>query len=274
MAVEAHRLNVRTSAFRLRTMLLLMVPVAVGLGWWRDRVRFESLLDMRERQVRQLRTELQNARLNARKDPYVPFATIDEMIEFLQVATEQEFKQKNWSAFAKSDLAVHAVGPLTRLLGTSDSADSVQRHHAAWVLGQIGRNRRPPDVVPVPALMALLDDESDRVRAEAIYALGGYGSLAKPAPPHLDQIMHGPNGPDALWAARAVQEIDRTIDIGPRLRELFLTSERGVRHSIALLLPDHLSPVEARQFLATQYERETDHQTREILAQAMNKVKE
>jgi HEAT repeat protein len=126
----------------------------------------------------------------------------------------------------------------------------------------------------VPALIALLDDDSDRVRTETSYALGGYGSLARDALPKLQEIMHRGRGADALWATRAVKEIDPATDIGPRLRELFLTGERGVRHNIASWLPEHLPQDEARDLLLAQYQRETDLETREILAQAMNKVKE
>jgi len=256
--------------FRLQTMLLLMVPVAVGLSWWRDHVQLASRLDMRERQVRQLQKEHEE-RIGLRVAPSLPFKTVEALLEFLKVATEEEFKKHSWSALADSPLGVQAVGPLAKLLRTPN-ADT--RINAAWLLGQIGRKRKPPDVDPIPALITLLDDASQQVRSEAIYALGGYGSLAKEARPRLEKIMHGGRGSDALWAARAVKEIDPSTDIGPRLRELFLTGERGIRHNIAPWLPDHLPSAEARQLLISQYERETDQETREVLAQAMNKVKE
>jgi HEAT repeat protein len=256
--------------FRLQTLLLLMVPVAAGLGWWRDRVQLAARLDLRERQVRQLQAD--NERLNRpRVGPSMPYRTTEALVAFLKSATEAEFKEHTWSLLADSELGLRSVKALADLL---KSPKPEVRHHAAWLIGQIGRKRKPPGQAAVPALIALLDDDSERVRAEAIYALGGYGSLAKEALPRLQKIMHRDSSADALWAMRAVKEIDPATDIGPRLRELFLTGERGVRHNVAPWLPDHLPSDEARDLLLAQYERETDQETREVLAQAMNKVKE
>ena len=256
--------------FRLQTLLLLMVPLAAGLGWWRDRAQLAARLDLRERQVRQLQEE--NEKLNRpRVGPSMPYRSTEALITFLKTATEDEFKERTWSLLADSELGLKSVAALAELL---KSPKPEVRHHAAWLIGQIGRKRKPPDQAAVPALIALLEDESDRVRAEAIYALGGYGSLAREALPHLQKIMHQEMSSDALWAMRAVKEIDPATDIGPRLRELFLTGERGVRHNVAPWLPEHLPPDEARDLLLAQYQRETDQETREVLAQAMNKVKE
>jgi HEAT repeat protein len=256
--------------FRLQTLLLLMVPLAALLGWWRDRVQLAARLDMRERQVRQLQEQIER-QAGKLVGPSMPFRSPEALVAFLKTASEDEFKKHTWSLLANSEVGVESVGPLAGLL---NSPKAETRHHAAWLLGQIGRKRKPPDENPVPDLIALLDDESERVRAEAIYALGGYGSLAKEALPRLQTIMHQEKNADALWALRAVKEIDPDTDIGPRLRELFLTGERGVRHNIAPWLPDQLPSDEARELLLAQYQRETDQETREILAQAMNKVKE
>lgn len=256
--------------YRLQTLLLLMVPLACGLSWWRDRAQLAVRLDMRERQVRQLQEE--NEKLNRpRVGPSMPFRSTEAMVTFLKTATDEEFHDHTWSLLADSELGLRSVGALAELL---KSPKPEVRHHAAWLIGQIGRKRKPPDQAAVPALTALLDDESERVREEAIYALGGYGTLAKEALPHLQKVMQQKPSADALWAMRAVKEIDPATDIGPELRELFLTGERGVRHNVAPWLPDHLPSDEARDLLLAQYQRETDQETREILAQAMNKVKE
>jgi hypothetical protein len=72
----------------------------------------------------------------------------------------------------------------------------------------------------------------------------------------------------------AIKEISPAEDIGPRLRELFLTGEKNVWKNVAFRLPDNLPPGEAKQLLMAKAERETDAESREILAQAMNKLKE
>ena len=75
-------------------------------------------------------------------------------------------------------------------------------------------------------------------------------------------------------ATLAVKEINPSEDIGPRLRDLFLAGENDVWKNVAFRLPDNLPPSEAKQLLIAKGERETDEESREILAQAMNKLKD
>jgi len=160
---------------------------------------------------------------------------------------------------------------LTELLR---SKRALSRQHAAWLLGQVGRKRKPLPIDPIPSLIAALRDPSPRVRAEVIYAIGGFGRLAERALPDVEKIMEQEQGVDALWATRAAKEIDASKDIRPRLRELLRAGEADVRRNVAQLVPDNFPRDEARQLLIEEYERDTDGDTREILAQAMNKVGE
>jgi HEAT repeat protein len=254
--------------FRLQTMFLLTAILAVCFAWQRDRRDLVSQLDLRQRQVHQLQTELEERRQS--KVSYGRYLTTPEaLVAFLQTASEAEFKKRDWNAFAISDDADDSVGPLIGLLA---SRREVTRRHAAWLLGQIGRKRKPPFIDPVPALVQSLDDGSSAVRAEVMYALGGHGRLARQALPRLKAMMDSATADDVLWSTRAVKEIDPDTNIGPRLYKLFVNGDSSIRRSVAPLLADNLPHDEARQILMAHYRDETDSDTREVLAQVMNKI--
>jgi len=257
--------------YRLRTLLILLVPVGVGLAWWRDHAQLSSRLELRERQVRQLQRQVDERVGGFIIASNIRFKSAAELIEFVSDATDEEFQKEDWSAFSSSYVAEQAIAPLAELLS---SPNDEARHHAAWLLGVFGRKRRPPSVDPIPALVKAVDDPSPRVRAETIYAIGQCGQLASAALPKLRAIMQRDQSVDALFATLAVKEVDPSANIGPRLRELFLAGEPGVRENVAFWLPDHLPREEAKQLLMAQYERENNKDMREVLAQAMNKVKD
>jgi HEAT repeat protein len=255
--------------YRLRTLLVLVAFAGIVLAWWLDHARLSLRLGLRERQIRQLQRQV-DERLGVLFASNLRFKTPEELIEFVKTATEEEFDREEWSAFGNSHVAEQAIGPLTELL---HSPSGVTRHHAAWLLGVIGRKRRPPTVNPIPALLKIIDDPSSRVRAEAIYAVGAYGSLARSALPALRQIMQRDHSHNAYLATLAVKEIDPAEDIGPRLRDLFLFGDRWVQINVASSLPDHLPPAEAKRILLEQNDREADPEMQEVLAQALNKIK-
>ncbi len=256
--------------YGLRTLLVLVVPIAIGLAWWRDHAQLTSQLDLNKRQIRQLQQQI-GERGGFFVASNIRFKTPEELVEFVQTATDNEFMREDWSAWGNSHVAEQAVAPLAKLL-SSDKEDA--RHHAAWLLGGIGRSKRPPTVDPIPALVAALDDSSSRVRAESSFALGKFGPLAQDALPVLLRIMRRDQSFDAYLATLAVKEINPSEDIGPRLRDLFLAGEKGVWQNVAFRLPDHLPAAEAKQLLIAKGEHETDSGSREILAQAMNKIKD
>src|SRR5262245_10398752 len=197
----AHLLRMR---FRLRSLVAVVLLIGLGLGWWRDRTELATRLDLRQRQVRLMQMQLTRPPTFGRSgNPYL--ATPDKLIGFLEVAGNDELQKQNWEAFAHSEIADQSVVPLASLLSSRSEAT---RRHAAWLLGQLGRKRRPPMVDPVPSLICALYDSSPRVRAEAIYALGGHGRLAREALPHLEKIASRDHADEALSATRAVKEID------------------------------------------------------------------
>lgn len=154
------------------------------------------------------------------------------------------------------------------------SPNEATRHHAAWLIGWVGNKKRPLPYDPVPALVAAVNDPSSRVRGESLFALQHFGPLAAAALPALRKRMKQDQSHDAFMAALAVKQIDPQTDIGPRLRELFLAGDKHVWRNVATHLPAHLPPAEARQLLLAKSQAETNTQAREILAMALNKIKE
>lgn len=138
----------------------------------------------------------------------------------------------------------------------------------------MGNKKRPLPYDPVPALVAAVNDPSSRVRGESLFALQHFGPLAAAALPALRKRMKQDQSHDAFMAALAVKQIDPQTDIGPRLRELFLAGDKHVWRNVATHLPAHLPPAEARQLLLAKSQAETNTQAREILAMALNKIKE
>jgi len=259
--------------FRLRTLLILIVPIAVGLAWWRDRSQLSSHLVLREEQIRVLQRDLAWERQKG-----VPvftgfrFKTANEMIEHINTcATDDDFQREAWGNFGNSDVVDGAVGQLVDVLSSPNEA---QRYFTVFLVGEIGRKKRPLDFDPVPALIELLDDPSLRVRANTYSAIGKFGTLANSALPRLREIMRRDQSHDAFLATLAIKEVDPSEEIGARLRELFFSKEQGVRGNVALSIPDYLPAKEAKDFLAAEYERAPDKVVRECIAEAMNKIKD
>jgi hypothetical protein len=259
--------------YRLRTLLILIVPIAVGLAWWRDRSQLSSRLALREEQIRVLQRDLAIERqLGVPIFTGFRFKTASEMIEYINTcATDDDFQREAWGNFGNSDVVDGAVGQLVDVLGSSNEA---KRYFTVFLVGEIGHKKRPLDFDPVPALIGLLDDPSLRVRANTYSAIGKFGSLAKSTLPRLREIMRRDLSHDAFLATLAVKEVDASEEIGTRLRELFFSNEQGVRCNVAHSIPDHVPANEARDFLMAEYERATDKVVRECIAEAMNKIKE
>lgn len=252
--------------FRVQTILLLTLSVGLGLAWWRDRAQLSSRLEMRDRQVRQLQRQLDERSIGGAFFSNLRFKTPEELAEFLEVATEEEFLGEDWSMFAGSFVADQSIGKLVEL---TKSPRELTRKHAVQLLAWIGKHKRPPQPDPIPALIAAIDDPS--LQTQAIIALGHYGSVAQAALPRLQEIMHSDQF-DAFFATMAVKDIDPSENIGPRLRELFMSDSVFMRQNVASHLPDHLPTEDARRLLEAQYERETDDSVREVLAMALNKI--
>lgn len=257
--------------YRLSTILAVIVLVGLALAWWRDRSQLATQVAVQQVQIRQLQRQVDEGGRSGFIMSSFRFQTTEALIQFVETASEEEFQKENWGAWTSSPIAESAVESLAKLVSSPKEAT---RHHAAWLLGGLGSKKRPLAFDPVPALLAGINDPSSRVRGESFYALGNFGSAAAAALPALRKRMTQDQSHDAFMAALAVKEIDPQTDIGPRLRELFLAGDNHVWRSVATQLPAHLPPAEARQLLNAKSQAETDTQAREILAMALNKIKE
>jgi len=257
--------------FSVLTLLLLTLVVALGMAWWRDHRQMSSTNDLQARQIRKLQQQVDEQH-NVFVGNLTTFRlkNAEDLVQFVEKATDQEFHSENWGPFGNSHVANQSVPLLLKLL---DSPQESTRIRALTLFAWMGRAKRPPEVDPIPKLISLLENPSSRTRTSAMWALGKNGRNAKDALPSLKAIMERDISHNSYCATMAVEEIDAAIDIGPRLRELFLHGNNIMRQNVAFRLPDHLPAKEAREILSAQYERETDNEVRESLAQAMNKVK-
>lgn len=261
--------------YRLGTLLLVIALIALVMGWWRDRAQLSSQIDVQRRQIRQLQQQLEDRSFSFFGAPG-RFKTPDEVAAFVERATDDEFSDEDWSWWGNSHVALQSVARLIELL---DSPNEEARHHAVILLGWIGQARRPPDVDPTAALVARLSDPSSTVRGESFAALGYFGPLAKGALGELRRIMDREQTDreqkyDAYFAALAVKKIDPTVDIGPKLRELFLSGEEGLWQQVGFQLADHLPAAEARQLLMAKSQQDTASSSRDAIAQALNRIKD
>src|SRR5882724_8561242 len=169
--------------FRLRTLLILIAIVGVGLAWWRDRSQLSSRLELREQQIRVLQGNLQSERYRGISVAMrSPFTSVEETIEFFKSCkTEADLDAVGgWDAFICSSVADKAAGPLAKVVGEL-SGDVPTRQFVIWLVGEIGRKKHPLSIDPVPELIALLDNPSLDIRGQAMDSLAKYGSLAQAA---------------------------------------------------------------------------------------------
>jgi HEAT repeat protein len=204
-----------------------------------------------------------------------PFKSAEEAVKFFKLCkTEADLhKVADWNAFISSSIADEAAAPLAKAV-VDLPGDDATRQKAIWLIGEIGRKKRPLPHSPVPELIALLDHPTPAVRRQAMDSLAKFGSLAQAALPRLRQIMQRDLRADALFAAVAAKEINPSEEIGPQLYALYSSAEEDLRVNAAIQISKYLPPAEAKQFLTAQYELTTDRNMRESIAEAMNKINE
>ena len=259
--------NSRRSSFQFNSqvILLLVVIVAIALGWWQthdrlrqsearvDALRRSRLLDVRRRTLRTLRiSALQEAVSHQAQTPEQFIKSLHEIEDWY------EFADDTADPFAKTPAADDTIPMLISLL---DDPDSEIRTRALATLWKINRH---PKVV-VPAVIPLLDDGHCNVRWHAAYALGRFGEEAQSGIRALRSEMNDDESPNAAFAAMMVRQIDPDIPTEPRLIELLSNpikqnQERAIRALAELGTP---TSIEA---LVRRYRNENDPKLRTRLA--------
>jgi HEAT repeat protein len=282
--------------FGMRDLLFVILLVAVGLAWWRDHRQQASRQDLYQRQLadllenkrvnvsateavlsryesalKQYQTELDDYRFHrlawtssSYHPSQTPPPTPEEFVAAVADGNMQTFQQF-LQPFAMSPRAQEAVDGLIPLL---THFSPIVRTQAAQALGRI---RGFPDKV-VPALIPLLDDSHRAVGSAAVFALGNIGSRHEGALAALRNKMNDDGSDLAVQAAVALDQIDSTEDIGPRLIELLKSPRESVRITALGHLPDHVDAEEIERVLAEHYPSEASEFVKRAMARALNRV--
>lgn len=148
------------------------------------------------------------------------------------------------SALFSTVVARAQAADVSDLIGQLSSADEAVRVDAIHDLARSGADAN----VVVPALKALLEDESARIRAHAARALGKIGEPAKPA---VDVLVRLVDDPEAVVRREALDAVI-AIRPGPEVGiPLFLKIMEGDDHAIKVRALDEVTNAgaEAMPFL-------------------------
>lgn len=276
---------------RLSTLLAIVLLSAAGMGWWSDHVRMaEELADvkldaeMKFRQIQSfpryspLRRMSRSSRIIMMSEDLPLDWGPDDFIS----AVEREYDDGHISSGFASELA-HAKeadfeATVQRLIPLMSSPQAHVRKNALSVLSgtfYFGYSRMRTHLGEfTDAAMKLFhqsgkgSDEQARVLA-ALQTAGANSSTS--AVEMVTQVMNDNEHPLAVQAALTVAEMDPTIEIGPRLKQLV-----EIRHSqwstAVESLHQHLPDKEVYEFLKSEYAQAKTENDKQTLAGALNKL--
>jgi HEAT repeat protein len=265
--------------FQLRDVLVLVLLVALGFGWWRDHRTLTRRLEIYELQVARLSERpprfasdvpsvfmsdaIERARQQIR-DQKPP--SVDEFLEAVAVPKDMSFLRMA-TALSSSPDREEAVPKLIQLL----AHPSAQVRNRAVIAIRF-LHSSPSEVVP--ALVPVLSDPHDPNAFEAALALGCFGSDAKPALPALKAKMRDPTSHVAAMAALSVHEIDPDEDIRPVLIDLLQSSHAKVRSQAVNELHRYFDSETIERMLIEMFARERDQSVRTAILDGLNSLAE
>lgn len=276
---------------RLSTLLAIVLLSAVGMGWWSDHVRMaEELADvkldaeMRFRQIQSfpryppLRRMSRSSRIIMMSED-LPFDWGPD--DFIS-AVEREYDDGHISWGFESELAntnkVNFDATVQRLIPLMSSPQAHVRQNALSVLKGTfyfdhGRMRNHLSEF-TDAAMKLFQQSSkgsdEQVRVLAALQEAGTNSSTS-AVEMVTQVINDNEHPLAVQATLTVTEMDPTIEIGPRLKQLV-----EIRHpqwsTAAESLHHHLPDEEVYEFLKREYAQAKTENDKQTLVRALNKL--
>jgi hypothetical protein len=279
--------------FTLRDLLVLMLLIGLGLGWWTDRRRMESRLELAELRILHLRADQRNYRALQEElrqrlaeaesaastatphDRPPPFSAAEELTAFVRTGPPLGFPPQgrayHWFASPVRDArgtlaAQEAVPELADLLADHDEH---VRARAAWAVGVVAEPH--PEVTS--KLIPLLDDPAPTVQWHAANALGEFRAAAEAAIPALEALMQEDECPIAAFATVCITRIDSRRTFGPRLAQLAVNRHSQNRKQAILQLRYHMPHDEVAQVLTTAFASEGDPEVRNTIAIVLNQLR-
>jgi len=222
--------------FSLGSLLLIVVIIAMSLGWWLDHSRLErELINVQTRMAARELLAKEQEKLKAVSGGYgrgfgqgysgsveptkTRFQTVGEFIEALRDTVDWYEFQDEMIPFAQSAVADANVASLVVLF--KDPKPEV-RKRAVYTVGYIPQQAE----TTVPAIIQLLQDPDLGVRDHAAMALGQLGTKARSALPALREVLNRELSLVAARSAGSIFQIDPSIDVEPRLQELLRNGDR------------------------------------------------
>lgn len=276
--------------FRIQSILLVLVIVAVALAWWRDRselaaeVRHNQSLLAALRQDRE-QQERMHAYYPVGSGPTSSFGanwaprpgpnlceTPAEFVAALRgcAGEGQELAYENLAnSFARTPIADQAVPNLVELLAEDDrelrerAAMTLGKMAVAWKSDWYKTDERAETLIP--ALISLLDHDDMGVRYQACSGLQMFGSAAAAAVPILQECMSDDESSTAPCAAMTLRAIDPASDVETRLIELIKNKDMLTRQFVASGLAE-IGSAKAKAALVAAYEVEADASVKQSLA--------
>jgi HEAT repeat protein len=227
--------------FTLGSLFLLVLVVAMGIGWWLDRSKLErelinaqtrlaaNELLSKEREAAALdRGGLRSATFGGgftgvnQTPPISPYSTPAEFIEALRSMRDYYEWQDRAVKFAATEVADDALPLLIKLL---EDPDPKVRERTLLTLAYLDRHAE----ALVPVIVPLLDDNDQNVRWHAANALGNFGSKARSALPSMLRIVENESSPISAFVVGIAFKIDPSVDVEPRLQVFLRSTDANTR---------------------------------------------
>ena len=262
---------------RLSTGLLLVVVVALALGWLADRrqtqrelqqAKLQNTID--QAQIDSLQKQLDQTQNGIGVRTMMWWPNADAFMDALRQSSDDQYTMMASSLIQADDALVQEVTPKLLELLASDSEQMRRRALMAISLLQQGSRLTQPETV-VAALLPSLNDSSRLVVGDTIAALIHFGPVAQPALEALRATLANDEDFYAPVAAQAIIAIDPDADITPRLVELIERRHRNWT-SATWLLARHAEPEVARRVLTKLYAEMKTEGERQSVIQAMNQI--
>lgn len=269
--------------FGIGNLLLTMALIAIGLGWWRDRSRLNSQIELQQLRVEALQRKIEEYEYVPRGGGFggmggaskgasgkvTPrfwsknFASATEIVDAVEAASEADTD----SLMASVLRSEHRSAAIPRLVSLFERNDPMVRRHAALILAQL-----QPTELSISTLIERLDDKDDVVQRHAITGLGNF--RAKSAVPELRRKMMDDDCKSAAYAAIVINALDRDVDIAPRLIALTRNAHRGNRSLAITELPSFVDAAIAEKVLNEAFAATDpkDQEMRQTIAQSINRL--